>query len=711
MQRNGTDVTAAFHREGDHLVGLVNGLQLGNNELTVTPNRNSSAPPHARLTLRNYPNEGPMFSGPHQEFFVCNTIQAGLGEPLVDNQQGKGFRVQNPDGTTAGYSVNCSANTQVDYQYRTTGGSFQPLPSRRLPPERHGADHAARRPHRRLRRAARARHDRPLHLLVRDARSVRRGARRRRPTPRSGTGGLIYSFDGGVAIGHDQGTPGGSASLYHIGLRKGYAIVHSSGTRTSTHYNLVLGGETALMTKEQFIERYGVPLYTVGVGGSGGGIQQYVYGQNYPGLIDAGIPQYSYPDMVTQTIHVGDCELLENFMDDTDGSQPEVAELEQPRLARGPERGLDTSPTPTGGRAPGNSECVKGWRGLTPLALNPLWFQSLQRARADGPGRDGEGAVEPRGDLLEHLRRRAGRLRAQHLRQRRRPVRAEGADRRQHHPGRVPRAERHGRQLEGGARHGPGGLPVPVATAADATGAAGSTRGAPATCGSAPTAARLRRRGATGDLIAMHDAYNRGLYFDGKIDIPLIDWRHYLEEQLDMHNSHQSFASRQRMRDHDGNACNQVIWFTDARPAGAFDQTPQAFEVMDQWMANIRANPQRGVAGNKPPLATDRCFTTAGTEIAARPERVGRHPQQPPRRHVHAAVPAHSTSRIVAGGPLRGGVYACALQSVTPRSRRAVRLVDAIGRRGRAAEADLPDRGLRLHQGGCRPALRLPVQP
>ena len=98
--------------------------------------------------------------------------------------------------------------------------------------------------------------------------------------------------------------------------------MHSSGTRTSTHYNLVLGGETALMTKEEFIERYGVPLYTVGVGGSGGAIQQYVYGQNHGGLLDAGIPQYSYPDMVTQTIHVGDCELLEHYMDVTDGSNP-----------------------------------------------------------------------------------------------------------------------------------------------------------------------------------------------------------------------------------------------------------------------------------------------------------------------------------------------------------------------------------------------------
>ena len=34
--------------------------------------------------------------------------------------------------------------------------------------------------------------------------------------------------------------------------------------------------------------------------------------------IDALLPVQSYPDMVTQTIHVGDCELLEHYMDATD---------------------------------------------------------------------------------------------------------------------------------------------------------------------------------------------------------------------------------------------------------------------------------------------------------------------------------------------------------------------------------------------------------
>ena len=36
------------------------------------------------------------------------------------------------------------------------------------------------------------------------------------------------------------------------------------------------------------------------------------------------------------------------------------------------------------------------------------------------------------------------------------------------------------------------------------------------------------------------------MVFRGKLDIPVIDWRHYLEHRLDMHHTHQSFATRQR---------------------------------------------------------------------------------------------------------------------------------------------------------------------
>ena len=166
--RNGTDVTDAFDAQDGGLVGLVEGLQLGENELAVRHNRKSNAPVKARLTLTNYPTEGPMFSGPHQVPFVCKTLGVGLGEPLVDNQEGLGYRVgpvaNRPDGART-----ARRPTRVDYQYRTTAGSSPALPADGSRPANMSADDAARRPHRRLRGAPRARHDQPLHLLVRDA--------------------------------------------------------------------------------------------------------------------------------------------------------------------------------------------------------------------------------------------------------------------------------------------------------------------------------------------------------------------------------------------------------------------------------------------------------------------------------------------------------------------------------------------------------------
>jgi hypothetical protein len=645
--RNGDDVTGAFDRRNGGLVGLVDGLELGRNSLVVTVKSRTLD----RLTLVNYPTTGPIFSGPHQVPFVCKTIQAGLGEPLVDNQDGDGFRVLGPDGSTAGWSRDCSARTQVDYLYRSTDGQFKPLPAGGGRP----ADLAQ--------------------TTLLDGRTVDYIVRRERgtinrfiysfamlaPLGEAPAGEpdtslwnrrLIYTFDGGVAIGRNQGTPGGSA-VYDIGLRKGYAIVHSSGTRTSAHYNLELGGETALMTKEEFVERYGVPLYTVGVGGSGGGIQQYVYGQNHPGLLDAGVPQRSYPDMVTQTIHVGDCELLEYYMDVTDGSNPKWQNWDNRKWLEGLNSSA-TVPNPYRGGALGNSECVAGWRGLTPLALNPLFgtagagtermdpavmaavhwthWEDLKNIYGVGPSGYArmtwdnvgvqyglqalkDGHITPQ-EFLD-LNANVGSWKdPQDMVQEGQPFLPVG--------GFDPWSSRNMRLSPDG-----GVTPAP------------------------------RREG---DLAAMHAAYSHGLYFDGDIDIPLIDERDYLERELNMHNSHQSFAERQRMLDRDGNASNQVIWFADA-PVQS-DQTPEAFQVIDEWMANIRRHPRRGVAGNKPELATDRCFTAEGDEIARGPHVWDGILDNRPDGPCTTRFPLFSTSRIVAGGPLRGGVYKCRLQPV-----------------------------------------------
>ncbi len=100
--------------------------------------------------------------------------------------------------------------------------------------------------------------------------------------------------------------------------------------------------------------------------------------------------------MVTQTIHVGDCELLEYYMDVTDGANPIWQNWDNREWLIGL-NGNPSFPNPYTRRAPGSDECVNGWRGLTPLALNPLFGSAGRRHRAHGPGGDGGGPLDPLG--------------------------------------------------------------------------------------------------------------------------------------------------------------------------------------------------------------------------------------------------------------------------------------------------------------------------
>jgi Tannase-like family of unknown function (DUF6351) len=167
-----------------------------------------------------------------------------------------------------------------------------------------------------------------------------------------------------------------------------------------------------------------------------------------------------------------------------------------------------------------------------------------------------------------------------------------------------------------------------------------------------------------GNIDAMRAAYRSGLVFDGRIDIPIIDWRHYLDAELDMHNARQSFTSRQRILDRQHTAANQVIWFTDARPARAFDQTPMALAVMDHWMANLHAHPERGPAGTKPPEAVDSCFATDGTLIHRGTDSWRGILDSGPAGPCTQRFEIHGTSRTVTGAPFDEQLYKCALQPV-----------------------------------------------
>ena len=109
---------------------------------------------------------------------------------------------------------------------------------------------------------------------------------------------------------------------YLAGLQMGYAVLYSTGTRTNTHYNLQLGGETAIMVKDRFVSAYAEPEYTVA---------RRRLRRRDPAVRLRPEPSRParrrraavlVPDMVTQTIHVGDCELLERWADSRSIADP-----------------------------------------------------------------------------------------------------------------------------------------------------------------------------------------------------------------------------------------------------------------------------------------------------------------------------------------------------------------------------------------------------
>ncbi len=417
------------------------------------------------------------------------------------------------------------------------------------------------------------------------------------------------------------------------------------------------------MVKDRFVSAYAEPEYTIAVGASGGAIQQYVYGQNHPGLIDGGVPQYSYSDMVTQTIHVGDCELLERWADSKVLANP--LSMWRTWVNRTLIEGLSSSATFPNPYAavmpympvPGSTECINGWRGLSPLALNPNFGTAPgYNPAVFGPvewthwgdlvniyGTDETGFARSPWDNvgvqygLEALQ--AGSITPEQFLDLNANVGSWKASKDMVQEG----------------------CPFIAALCATQPPDVWSARNMSLSPDGGATPAARRE----GNQEAGYAAYRSGMVFRGKLDIPVIDWRHYLEHQLNMHNSHQSFASRQRLLNYDGDASNQLIWFTDARPAGPVsDPTPQAFLVLDRWIKNIEANPGKSVGENKPADAKDACFATNGSLIASGDDVWNGILDDKPAGACTQAFPTFETSRIVAGGPIEGGVFKCALQPV-----------------------------------------------
>ena len=417
------DVTADFGpgRAPHTLVGLVTGLAIGRNTITVTGPKGASA----SLEVTNYPITGPVFSGPWQQPFFCQTDAFTL-----------------PDGTKLGppLDASCSARTVVQYVYRsrdaepvpsgptpapagaaaaTAPPAFKPLPSLASLP----ADVA---------RTTTVTGD-TVNFIVRvETGTMNRGIYQNAilhdptvdppPTPFAPPTGWNRRL---IAL-HGTGCPGGwyiqgsamGANILDVArLGQGYALFINTLNHPSNSCNAVVAGETTMMGKERFIETFGVPFYTISTGRSGGAYTSLQLADAFPGLFDGVSISSTFPDALSIALSGLDARLLAHYFTVTNPSGFTDAQKVAVSGYEGMTAFLDaanqsqrTDPVP-------DRVDLAGYQSARWNAAVPESTRYRPDRQPDGRAAD---RVRRRAERLRHQRRH--RRRAAAVRQRRRPV-------------------------------------------------------------------------------------------------------------------------------------------------------------------------------------------------------------------------------------------------------------------------------------------------
>ncbi|MFA0813423.1 DUF6351 family protein [Microbulbifer epialgicus] len=608
-----------------------------------------------------------LFTGPSKYPFFCGKNAITKKQPLVDNQVKEGvpvFAVDDKGERTKeviGYSRDCSHATEVTYFYRSTiDGQFHYLFEARNDIDKATVN------------------GRQVDFIVRvETGTINRhfyaiaalrgeGETAEKPNDSNWNRRLIYQFRGGVGIGSRQGNMNkGDVTRRRMDqLARGYAIIYSTANQTRNHYNIWLAEDTARRLKKQFEALYGEPMYTVGIGGSGGAIQQYLFAQNAPGLLDAAIPLYSYPDMVTQTIYAFDCEPLEYFFDVQDVDNTRWRDAEERSIIQGLSANSEVSSrfrlismaaglfdSRYRSRARGATECVEGWRGLVPLVNNPNFVHFFKSFSEDVVGKvhwthwenlrqfygagengyanstwDNEGVQYGLKALVEgnisidtflKVNASVGGWKAQE-----------------------DQSDEKLWFLNGGL------LPVSLSVWSEQN----------LNVGTIESPARRSRA----SMEAINGIYRSGHVFLGDVEIPIVDMRHYLDKEPDMHHSSASFSARERIRRARGHAENQLIWMSHKD----YNPLDEALDIIDRWIQNIVAHPGKGVVENRPEDANDRCFDREGNVLAAGPDVWNGDWNGRPSGKCMREYPIHSTARQVAGAPITDDIFKCALQPI-----------------------------------------------
>jgi hypothetical protein len=614
---NGQAVTSAFRPEADghSLLGLVEGLTVGENTLLAKAiGRNDETYRTARLSVTNYPITGPILSGPHEEPFYCMTQLFNL--PASTNTLGPAL------------DADCSIATRVDYVYRTTAGTFQPLPSLTSYP----ADLAQ----------TNTTEGKSVPYIVRVEtgtinRAIYETAVLHDPTteaaptpfkpPAAWNHRLVYTLGGGCVSGwYIQGASiGNGGILEDLMLRQGYGLAASTLNVYGNNCQDLLAAETLMMVRERFIENFGPVALTIGYGCSGGSEAAQPISDEYPRLMDGILVGCSFPEVVAAMVNnITDADLFLHYLNTNSTITWNDLQI---KAATG-------YPTVTtlATIGPGNAVRTKAQGGT----CNTIIPKSVQYDAQTNP-------TGIRCDLYDHLVNVFGRDPATGFA--RRPI------------------------DNVGVQYGLEALNLGAITKRqflelnqkiggyDNDGNYVATR-------------------TIGDIAAIEAAYDSGRITYGGLGLkrtPIIDYRGYVDQPENSNETHSrfhSFSMRQRLLEANGNFNNQVMLVEDGSTTtgnGLFSDTSpvlsHALTQMDEWLTKFLAdatpapNPVK-INRAKPSDLVDACFTNKGTVKIAELQ-VYQYDTT-----CNQLYPAFSTPRMVAGEPLANDVLKCELRPI-----------------------------------------------
>lgn len=295
VELNGQDISAAFgQRANGRYMGLVQGMALGQNTVTARLGDASGS-----VSIVNYPNGGPIFSGPQLQPWTCpsTALDAQCNQPAEYS-----FLYKSTDPTKYELQPYDPANPPSDVATTTTDtGITLPFIVR-------------------MERGYQNRDEYKILMLFRPDQPWQPWApqdqwNHKLLMPGGADCRANYSA-GGAPLDDFIGPNPLIEMTYVYALGKGFGVVSTALGNLGHNCNIALQAEAQMMARERLIEQYGEVRYAIGTGCSGGSIVQNWVSNAYPGIYQGLLTICSYPDVWSPLVQFTDYYLLRQYFDD-----------------------------------------------------------------------------------------------------------------------------------------------------------------------------------------------------------------------------------------------------------------------------------------------------------------------------------------------------------------------------------------------------------